>query len=466
MEKILEDYPYIVTIKQSLIINEQIQKCICKIYINEGGNGTGFFCYLTDQKNNNQIPVMITNNHIIGENDLKNNNKIKISFNNDDIYKDIEIDSKRRKYTNKDLDITIIEIKQKDNIEKYSFLELDDRIFISDSEKLFLRKTVYIIQYPQDLGASVSYGLINTIDNNNNEIKYFCSTKKGSSGSPIMNLENNKIIGVHYGYSDNYNFNKGIFLKKPINEFFGIIPPQSLSDIKYNEIKSIIENDYTNEILIKLKVEKIDVDKEVYFLDNTNESLEKNKNKVHTFLSELNQNNTELFINQEKKRFDKFFKPKKGGIYEIKLKFKNNLTNCSYMFYYCRNIIEIDFTSFKTNNVNTMKNMFSFCPNLTSLDLTSFNTEKVENMSNMFANCCNLKNIDLSSFDTRNVNNMKNMFSFCSQLSFLDISSFIASPNVNCEGMFNRCWNIKKLKVNKGLMGKINIDNDDIEVEF
>ena len=462
MEKVLEDYPHIVTLEKSLEINRQIQKCICKIYINEGGNGTGFFCFLTDPKSKNRIPVMITNNHIIGKNDLNNNNKIKISFNNDKTFNDIELDSNRKKYTNPDLDVTIIEIKNKDNIQKDSFLEIDDRILINDSEKLFISKTVYIIQYPQDLGASVSYGLINTIDSNNNEILHFCSTRKGSSGSPIMNLETNKIIGVHKGFSESYNFNKGEFLKIPINEFFS---NKIIINKKNNEqITTKVEN--KNEILIKLKVEQVDVDKEVYFLDNTNESLEKNKNNVHIYLSELNENNTELFINQEKKRFDKFFKPTKEGIYEIKLKFKTYLTDCSYMFYYCRNIIEIDFSSFKTNNVNNMKSMFSFCPNLTKLDLSSFNTEKVENMSNMFANCCNLKKITLSSFNTKLVNSMKNMFSYCSQLTSIDISSFVASSNVNCEGMFDRCWNIKKLKVNNTFKGKLNIDNDGCETEY
>ena len=461
MEKVLEDYPYIVTLEKSLEINRQIQKCICKIYINEGGNGTGFFCYLTDPKNNNRIPVMVTNNHIIGENDLKDNNKIKISFNNDKTYKDIELDPNRKKYTNPYLDITIIEIKNKDKIEKDSFLEIDNRILINDSEKLFISKTVYLIQYPQDLGASVSYGLIKTIDTNNNEIKHFCCSKKGSSGSPIMNLETNKIIGVHKGFSENFNFNSGVFLKIPINEFFS---NKIIIGKKINEQNSKV--DLKNEILIKLKVEQFDVDKEVYFLDNTNESLEKNKNKVHTFLPELNENNTELFIDQEKKRFEKFFKPNKEGIYEIKLKFKTYSTDRSYMFYYCKNIIGIDFSSFKTNNVNNMKNMFCFCPNLTNLDLSSFNTEKVENMSNMFAYCCNLKKITLSSFRTKRVNSMKNMFSFCSQLSSIDISSFIALPNVNCDGMFNRCWNVKKLKVNNTFKGKFTIDNDDCEIEY
>ena len=32
-------------------------------------------------------------------------------------------------------------------------------------------------------------------------INYFCSTKQGSSGSPIMNLCNHKIFGIHCGYN-------------------------------------------------------------------------------------------------------------------------------------------------------------------------------------------------------------------------------------------------------------------------
>ena len=44
-----------------------------------------------------------------------------------------------------------------------------------------------------------------------------CSTKGGSSGSPILNI-NNKLIGIHK--EGNYNNkNKGLFLNYPIKEF-------------------------------------------------------------------------------------------------------------------------------------------------------------------------------------------------------------------------------------------------------
>ena len=47
-----------------------------------------------------------------------------------------------------------------------------------------------------------------------------CSTKRGSSGSPILNLETNKVIGIHKEGSINYNFNIGTFLKHPLLDFF------------------------------------------------------------------------------------------------------------------------------------------------------------------------------------------------------------------------------------------------------
>ena len=459
MEKNLEDYPSIVTLEKSKKIIYQIENCICKIYTNDGSNGTGFFCYICDFKNNKKVPVMITNNHIIGEEDLNNNKKIKISF-NDSIFKDIELDSKRKKYTNKDLDITIIEIKKDiDGINANSFLEIDERIYQDGSEILFKKKSAYIIQYPKIIGASVSYGLINDINQNNNEIQHFCITDKGSSGSPIILIESNKIIGVHKGFSRYcYDYNLGIFLKIPINLFFGNKNYEYANNVNSSYINKMPNNynDSNNEIKLNVKIEKVDINKEVYFLDNTSNYLSKdniNSKEAHQNLSELNQNNTYLFINQERKQFKKYFKPAKEGNYEIILKFKNYLTDCSYMFYYCRNIRKIDFSKFQTREVNNMTSMFCCCTGLTDLDLSFFKTQKVKDMSNMFAYCSNLKNIKLSSFNVQNVTNMENMFSFCNQLSFIDMSTYVPSPNLKCNGIFNRCLNLE-IKLNKNYINK------------
>ena len=41
---------------------------------------------------------------------------------------------------------------------------------------------------------------------------HLCSTDKGSSGSPILNINNNKLIGIHRGANNIHEFNKGIIL--------------------------------------------------------------------------------------------------------------------------------------------------------------------------------------------------------------------------------------------------------------
>ena len=464
LEKFLEDYPAIVTLEKSKKIIEQIEKCICRIYSNGQGSektGTGFFCYLKNEKDKQKIPVMITNNHVIDENFYNNKKEIKISLNNEKIYKDIKLDSKRIKYTSAEYDITIIELRpEKDGI--YSFLEIDERIFQDNSNKIFNRKSSYIIQYPEIYNASVSYGLIN-LNDDCDKITHFCQATSGSSGSPILNLDSNMVIGVHFGAPENpkFKYNNGTFLKKPINEFFSYIN-------KNNSINKD-DNNEKNEINITVKIDKDEINREIYFLDNTTESLEKDIKNPHSNLPELNPNNTELYINEKKLKYQKFFIPTKEGNYQIKLKLNTLLRDCSYMFYYCKNINRIDFSSFNTQNVTNMSNMFYYCLNLTNLNLSSFNTEKVTNMSNLFSYCLNLSNIALSSFNTKNVTNMSNMFSFCNKLTDIDISFFHVPPNLKAEHMFQRCLNLKNIKMNKQskeILLKYAPDNDGIKFEF
>ena len=159
----------------------------------------------------------------------------------------------RYKYTNKEYDITIIEIKNTDDI--ISFLQLDDTIINNiikneNKNELYINKTLYIIQYPNGK-LSVSYGTLETILN---EKKYYfyhkCSTKGGSSGSPILNLDN-KIIGIHrQGFNNNNNDNnKGTFLNFPIKEFIELNYPDynlRLFNNKYGKYYELI-NDLSND---------------------------------------------------------------------------------------------------------------------------------------------------------------------------------------------------------------------------
>ena len=75
----------------------------------------------------------------------------------------------------------------------------------------------------------VSYGNIKQIKDKQN-ICHLCSIENGSSGSPILSLNNFKVLGVHYG-SCHLNFNKGKLIKYPIIKFFGKNISNSLNEL-------------------------------------------------------------------------------------------------------------------------------------------------------------------------------------------------------------------------------------------
>jgi len=430
-EKALIGYPKPVTIDGTMTILNQLQNCICKIKINNE-NGTGFFCSIP--YNNETLKVLITNNHIINEDIIKERQRIQISINDDKEYKIIELKNKKI-YTNKEFDTTIIEINsEKDNINNY--LELDQTIFQQEIININ-SESVYILQYPSysdGQKAAVSYGIIKTIEEDGYNIIHHCCTELGSSGSPIVNLLNNKIFGIHKESIKNKNYNKGTLLKFPINEYLNTY---------YNNPK------IKNEINLTMNVDHFDRYSNNYFLINdrfkySDDKFNKlYKDSVEYYNKLLNESKIEIFINNKKYESKTYFHPKGIiGEYKIKLIFNSNITNISWMFYECKNLINIDLSSFDTKNVNDMNHMFSNCKYLTNIDLSSFDTKNVKDMSYMFSYCESLTNIDLSSFYTKNVGNMRWMFSNCSKLTNIDLSSF-DTKNVNdMRGMFSNCKNL------------------------
>ena len=124
-EKKIKDGIEPVSIAKTEKIINQMKNCVCKIYSN-GSTGTGFFTKIPYK--NELIKVLITNNHVLDENDIKNNKIITyIINNNEDDKKTIRIDNKRKRYTNEKLDVTIIEInEEKDDVHNY--IEIDNDI--------------------------------------------------------------------------------------------------------------------------------------------------------------------------------------------------------------------------------------------------------------------------------------------------------------------------------------------------
>ena len=199
-----------VNIKSTKKILEQMSNCICKIKNNQL-IGNGFFCKIP-LKDNNKITVLMTSYQIINETYFNNNNQIILFMNDYNEQKIIYYNQMRNIYYNKIYNITIIEINDYDNMNMNNFLEIDDdNLFGNNIKTFYENKSIYILHYINNGKASVSYGKINSLLQNN--INHMCYIESSSIGGPILNLTNNKVIGLTlFG-------NQGTIINYPIEDF-------------------------------------------------------------------------------------------------------------------------------------------------------------------------------------------------------------------------------------------------------
>ena len=422
--------------KNELIELFKMEKSMCKISYEKLINneikkekGTGFFCEIND------FPikyVLFTNNHVLNKNDIKLGNIINIEYLNNSSYigKQIKIDDKRRSFTNEKLDYTCIELMESDGINNYKdYFKIDPNIL---NNKNYLNNSdVFILLYPSGKELSFSYGKILYLKDN--EIYLNSSTEKDLSGSLIIRRsKDNFIIGLYSG---------GIRKEKNLNSFnLAISFDLILNDInKPNEINCIYKlEDNKNEIQLLY-----DYNDEV---SKWNQGEDK---KLYLEAKEVNpkiyKENTELYINDKKMKFDYNYKVNEDKEIKVKFKFKKNFTNISLMFMDCSSLKSIDLSSFNGSNITNMNGMFSNCSSLESIDLSSFDTSKVTHMGYMFWNCTSLKSINLCSFNTSNVANLGYMFFYCSSLKSIDLSSFNASNVTNMSCMFKNCSSLQSI---------------------
>lgn len=121
----------------------------------------------------------------------------------------------------------------------------------------------------------------------------------------------------------------------------------------------------------------------------------------------------------------------------------SNVTNMSYMFYNCVNLITIP--SLKTNKVTKMEKMFLYCKSLVSIK-PQFNTSNVTNMYQMFSNCQKLVTLDLSNFDFSSTTNLQEMFYLSTKIENLILPNLHTNATERTtRGMFSRLEKIKEL---------------------
>ena len=190
-------------------IKKNIENKICTFILENGRKGIGYFCTIHFSLYK-LMNVLITDNHLIDESFLKNeNNIIKLFMNHNQIYREIYLNN-RIKYTNKEYNITIIQIFQEDD-KINDFLELDYRLLNING------KEIYILNNTNNKKYVIFGGKV--LKNNFYDFNYICQANIISPGTPILNILNNKIIGIHKGFDKNTNCNMGFFFNYFLQTF-------------------------------------------------------------------------------------------------------------------------------------------------------------------------------------------------------------------------------------------------------
>ena len=377
-EKNLENYSNPIFIEGVENILEQMKKKICKVILKDGNKGTGFFCNMPFPDKDHLLPSFITNNHLINEKYLKEEKEIMVKLNNDKVIKIIKLEDKI-KYTNKDYDITLIEIKKEDEID--DFLEIDDNI-LNDPGLGYIGNSIYLIHYPSypnGENVAVSFGVLKSIyENKKYNFIHYCCTENGSTGSPILNSSKNKVIGIHIqNGKDNQNYNIGTFLYNFIKEFNN---NYNNKNERLDEIKN--ESDikkYENEITLKYR----NVYSQIKIFGCR--FVEKNKDKCKI-----------IYMGKEQELSPYLEIKDKIDIIEIKLKINECLHDMSYMFYGCTDLISIpDAWKLDIKEVKSMNEMFCGCislKDLTDIHKWNINVDKI-NVAFIFFCCSSLESL-------------------------------------------------------------------------
>ena len=158
--------------------------------------GTGFFIKL---KLKNKIKhFLITCHHVIEKNFVKEKKVITFYYGKVNKEKKLEIKlDKNKRYIrcfDKPIDITLIEILEKDNIIDDKFLQPD--MNYKSGYDFYKNKFFYLAGYPKNNERSVSSGQITNILAEP-EFEHSLDTLVGNSGSPICFTNNLLVVGIH-----------------------------------------------------------------------------------------------------------------------------------------------------------------------------------------------------------------------------------------------------------------------------
>ena len=253
---------------------------------------------------------------------------------------------------------------------------------------------VFSIGHPN--GGDPKYGNGKIIDIDGYEFYHNISTNYGSSGCPIILLNDNinliQVIGIHKEGYESIKINGGTF----IGEIFN----------KENEKNYIIkEKNENNYIISEIYIKDEDINKDIGIINSYEEFCRTwNDKRNDKYKNEDEIKKCEIEINNKLISFNYFYKFKSKGKYTIKYSFKNQLKSTHLMFYGCSSLTNIDLSNFNTNNVTNMKYMFCECSSLIDINLSNFSINRSTKIKNMFYGC---KSLNKNNIIIKDMNNIK-----------------------------------------------------------
>ena len=280
-------------------VSDRIYNSIVRIEI-ENSTGTGFFVKLNIK--NKIINCLLTCHHVINQNFVDQNKTFYIYYGkkNNETRKEILLDDHIRfiKCFMKPIDVTIIEIINKDKISEDKYLLPD--LNYKQGYNLYLDNDTCLSGYPNNFPffgeRHISSGKITKIINF--EFEHSIDSRKGSSGGPICLIDSQYVIGIHKSGNTSRNINNGTFIGYIIDKLESDNNSELFVEINPFEILKITKEDYQKE-------------KKKYFelYENYEEIKESNRDR-HEFLALFILFHEDLYVSEED-----IFKIKKDHFY-------------------------------------------------------------------------------------------------------------------------------------------------------
>ena len=328
----------------------------------------------------------------------------------------------------------MIEVKEEDNLDIYSLLEMDNSIHVNNPP--ILHENVYLLHFPEGVeNVQFSKGKANHLIKNINLITNIW-TEPGSSGAPIINHKNNYVIGIHRSSSKMGNevIGFGIIINYAVKKF---------SEEKSKEIKNSYKSLYPSKNTMDM----------IYLIPN-------NQKNIKLFNSEFVDKykkkciliyNGELYILVQYFNINNITnKDKNKGEIRITLKGIKYIKDMEFMFYKCNELKKVIATGTDFSKVEIMRSAFEQCENLEEITNTSnWNLENVKSLRGLFYICPKLK--DVPGIDKWNPTNLKTCYEM-----FKSCKSLKSSVIVKVENWKNVSEDIKE-KAKKGITVKDNV---------